>query len=35
MLYSEKLRFFAEKYPCETITVDGVRFRYMLSGKEN
>lgn len=31
-LYSEKLKSFAAAHPCETLTVDGVPFRYILSG---
>ena len=34
MLYSEKLPRFAAAHPCEVMTVDGARFRYVLSGKE-
>ncbi len=35
MLYSEKLKLFTAAHPCENITVNGARFRYILSGKEN
>ena len=34
MLYSEKLRDFAAKCPCQTMTVDGAAFRYILSGRD-
>ena len=34
MLYSEKLPRFAVEHPCETVTVDGAQFRYLLSGRE-
>ena len=34
MLYSEKIKDFAAAYPARTLTVDGARFRYILSGKE-
>ena len=33
MLYSEKLTHFAAAHPCETITVDGTVYRYVLSGR--
>ena len=33
MLYSEKLPGFAAAHPCETMTVDGAGFRYVLGGK--
>ena len=33
MLYSEKLPRFAAAHPCETMTVDGAVFRYVLSGR--
>ena len=33
MLYSEKLTHFAAAHPCETITVDGAVYRYVLSGR--
>ena len=33
MLYSEKLTHFAAAHPCETITVDGAAYRYVLSGR--
>lgn len=33
MLYSEKLKKFEAEHPCEEITVDGARYRYILSGK--
>ena len=35
MSYAEKLERFAAAYPCDTVTVDGARFRYVLSGREN
>lgn len=34
MLYSEKLERFSAAHPCETVTVDGVRFRFTCSGRE-
>ena len=34
MLFSEKMKTFAEKHPCKTVTVDGAVFRYVRSGKE-
>ena len=34
MLYSEKVKYFAEKYPSQTVTVDGTVFRYILSGND-
>lgn len=34
MLYSEKVKQFAQEHPCEEITVDGARYRYVLCGKE-
>ena len=33
MLYSEKLKTFTVAHPCENVTVNGARFRYILSGK--
>ena len=33
MLYSEKLKLFTAAHPCENITVNGARFRYILGGK--
>lgn len=33
MLFSEKLKDFTAAHPCETVTVDGALFRYVLSGK--
>ena len=33
MRYSEKLPRFAAAHPCETMTVDGAVFRYVLSGR--
>ena len=33
MLYSEKLKLFTVAHPCENITVNGARFRYILGGK--
>ena len=35
MLYSEKIKDFAEKYPSQTVTVDGAVFRYILSGNDS
>ncbi len=35
MLYSEKVKDFAEKYPSQTVTVDGAVFRYILSGNDS
>lgn len=35
MLYSEKLERFASAHPCGSMTVDGVHYRYILSGNEN
>ena len=35
MLYSEKLERFAVAHPCGSMTVDGVHYRYILSGNEN
>ncbi len=35
MRYSEKLKQFAAEHPCKDLTVDGARFRYILSGKED
>lgn len=34
MLYSEKVKDFAAKYPSQTVTVDGAVFRYILSGED-
>ena len=34
MLYSEKWKLFEKAHPCQSVTVDGARFRYMLSGRE-
>lgn len=34
MLYSEKLERFSAAHPCETVTVDGARFRFTCSGRE-
>ena len=33
MLFSEKIGPFAAAHPCETVTVDGAVFRYMLCGR--
>ena len=33
-LYSEKLEAFEKAHPCQTMTVEGAMFRYMLCGKE-
>ena len=35
MLYLEKLKSFAATHPCENVTVDGAKFRYLLRGNEN
>ena len=35
MLFSEKLKSFKTAHPCEFLTVEGARFRYMLKGREN
>ena len=35
MLYSEKLKPFEKEHPCQFITVDGARFRYILCGRED
>lgn len=35
MLYSEKMKVFAEKHPCRTAVVDGAAFRYVLCGKQS
>ena len=35
MLYSEKIKDFAAKYPSQTVTVDGAVFRYILSGNDS
>ncbi len=35
MLYSEKLKLFTAAHPCETLNVDGAKFRYILSRKAN
>ena len=35
MLFSEKLNDCEKKHPCRSITVDGARFRYVLSGEEH
>ena len=35
MLYSEKLKLFTAAHPCENVTVDGARYRYILDGKDN
>ena len=34
-LFSEKLKSFTAVHPCEDLTVDGARFRYILSGKDS
>ena len=34
MLYSEKLELFEKEHPCQFVTVDGARFRYILCGGE-
>ena len=33
MVYSEKLKLFTAAHTCETVTVDGAKFRYIMSGK--
>ncbi len=35
MLYSEKLKPFQEKYPCQTAIAGGATFRYILSGRDD
>ena len=35
MLYSEKLKPFEAAHPCAYLTVDGVSYRYMLSGQDD
>lgn len=35
MLYSEKIKGFAAAHPCDTMTVEGAQFRYVLSGRED
>lgn len=35
MLFSEKLKAFEAAHPCEVLTVNGARFRYLLCGREN
>ena len=35
MLYSEKIKDFAAKYPSQTVTVGGAVFRYILSGNDS
>ena len=35
MLYSEKLKLFTAAHPCETITVAGAQFRYLLCGGDS
>ena len=35
MLFSDKLKSFKTAHPCEFLTVEGARFRYMLCGREN
>ena len=35
MLFSEKLKVFEAAHPCEVLSVDGARFRYLLCGREN
>lgn len=34
MLYSEKVKLFTATHPCDTLTVDGARYRYILYGKD-
>lgn len=33
MMFSEKLKIFASRYPCDTADIDGAEFRYLLTGK--
>ena len=33
MLYSEKVTRFTAAHPCQTVTVDGAQYRYILDGK--
>lgn len=35
MLFSEKLKVFEAAHPCETLSVNGTHFRYLLCGREN
>ena len=35
MLYSEKLKLFTAAHPCETVTVAGAQFRYLLCGGDS
>ncbi len=35
MLYSEKLKLYTAAHPCENVTVEGARYRYILDGKDN
>ncbi len=35
MSYAQELKVFSEKYPCQYMTVDGSKFRYVLRGKED
>lgn len=35
MLFSEKIKLFAQAHPCQQMQVDGAVFRYVLSGKED
>ena len=34
MLFSERLKGFQAAYPCQSITVDGAQYRYVLAGNE-
>lgn len=34
-MFSEKLKSFTAAHPCENVTVDGARFRYILNGKDS
>ena len=33
MFYSEKVKVFTAAHPCETLTVDGAQYRYILRGE--
>ena len=35
MFYSEKVKLFSAAHPCESVTVEGVPYRYILEGKKN
>ena len=34
MLFSERLKGFQAAHPCQSITVDGAQYRYVLAGNE-